>query len=45
MLRTPKPIAFKILSTVTYLCSCFYYITDNTLWIIGILITSGVTGK
>ncbi len=45
MLRSSKPIAYKILSTVTYLCSCFYYMTDNTLWIIGILVVSGVTDK
>ena len=45
IVRSNKPIAYKILSVFTYLCSCFYYLTDNALWTIGILITSGVIDK
>ena len=45
MLKSTKPLLYKILSAFTYLCSCFYYISDNTLWTVGVLIMSGVTGK
>ena len=45
MLKSKKPLPYKILSTFTYLCSSFYYITDNTLWVIGVLVASGVGDK
>lgn len=41
MLRTDKPLLFKILSVFTYLCSCMYYFCDNSLWLVGILIKCG----
>ena len=41
ILKTDKPIAFKILSVFTYCCSIMYYITDNTLWTINIVVKSG----
>jgi hypothetical protein len=41
ILKTDKPIAFKILSVFTYFCSIMYYIADNTLWAINIVVKSG----
>ena len=40
ILKTDKPIAFKILSVFTYFCSIMYYISDNTLWLINIIVKS-----
>jgi|688.fasta_scaffold359205_1 hypothetical protein len=45
ILKTDKPLPFKILSIFTYLCSCMYYFCDNTLWFLGILIKSGAFDK
>jgi len=41
ILKTDKPIAFKILSVFTYFCSIMYYISDNTLWVINTIVKSG----
>lgn len=41
ILKTDKPIAFKILSVFTYFCSIMYYIADNTLWALNIVVKSG----
>lgn len=45
ILKAEKPLLFKILSVFTYLCSCMYYLCDNMLWLIGILIKSGAIDK
>lgn len=45
IIKTEKPLLFKLLSVFTYLCSCMYYFTDNMLWFIGILIKSGAINK
>lgn len=45
IIRSQKPLPFKILSIFTYFCSCMYYFCDNTLWFIGILVKSGVVNK
>lgn len=36
---------FKILSVLTYLSSIMYYISDNTLWVVNIMIKSGGLDK
>jgi hypothetical protein len=36
---------FKILSVFTYLCSIMYYISDNSLWLVNIMIKSGGLDK
>jgi hypothetical protein len=40
ILRTKKPLPFKILSILTYAFSFMYYVTDNMLWLISVLLTS-----
>ena len=45
ILKTDKPIAFKILSVFTYFCSIMYYISDNILWVINIVVKSGGLDK
>ena len=45
ILKTDKPIGFKILSVFTYACSITYYIADNILWLLGILIGSKILDK
>lgn len=45
IIRSIKPLPYKILSIFTYLCSCMYYLCDNTLWFLGILIKSGIANK
>lgn len=45
ILKTDRPIAFKILSVITYLCSIMYYISDNTLWVVSIIVKSGGLDK
>jgi hypothetical protein len=45
MLKTKKPFLFKVISVFTYACSISYYITDNILWSVGVLITSGALTK
>ena len=40
VLQTDKPKLFKLLSVFTYCCSITYYISDNTLWLLGILVGS-----
>lgn len=45
ILRTDKPMGFKLLSVFTYCCSITYYISDNMLWLINILVKSGVATK
>ena len=40
IVKTNRPLLFKILSVFTYICSCCYYICDNSLWFVGILIRS-----
>jgi hypothetical protein len=45
ILKTDRPIAFKILSFFTYMCSISYYISDNTLWLLNIIIKSGGLDK
>ena len=45
IIKTNRPLAFKLLSVFTYLCSCSYYLCDNSLWFVGILNKSGVVEK
>ena len=45
IIKTDRPLLFKILSVFTYICSCSYYICDNTLWFVGILIRSQAIDK
>ena len=45
ILATDKPIGFKILSVFTYCCSITYYISDNILWLLGILVRSQIVDK
>lgn len=45
IIKADKPRLFKILSVFTYICSCMYYFSDNTLWFIGILAKSGAINK
>ncbi len=45
ILKTDKPLGFKILSVFTYCCSITYYISDNTLWFLNILVRSEVIEK
>lgn len=40
VLKTDKPKLYKLLSVFTYCCSITYYISDNTLWLLGILVRS-----
>lgn len=40
ILRTRKPIPFKIISILTYSFSFMYYLSDNSLWFISVLIGS-----
>lgn len=45
ILKTDKPVPFIVLSVFTYLCSAMYYVTDNALWLVGILIRSQAIDK
>lgn len=45
IVKSSRPKLFKTLSVYTYLCSFFYYICDNTLWFVGILLKSGAGDK
>ena len=45
ILKTDKPLGFKLLSVFTYCCSITYYISDNMLWLINILVKSNVLPK
>ena len=45
IVKTDKPLEFKILSVFTYGCSITYYIADNILWLLGILIGSKILDK
>ena len=45
ILNTDKPIGFKALSVFTYTCSILYYISDNILWFLSILVSSRVLDK
>ena len=45
ILKTDKPVGFKLLSVFTYCCSITYYISDNMLWLINILVKSGLLPK
>jgi hypothetical protein len=45
ILKTDKPAAFKLLSVFTYCCSITYYISDNVLWLMNILVKSAVIPK
>jgi len=45
ILHADKPIGFKILSVFTYTCSITYYISDNVLWFLSILVKSKVLNK
>ena len=40
VLKTDKPKLYKGLSVFTYCCSITYYISDNILWLLGILVRS-----
>jgi len=40
ILRTSKPLSFKIISILTYSFSFMYYLSDNLLWLISVLIAS-----
>jgi hypothetical protein len=42
ILNTDKPLGFKIISVLTYLCSITYYLSDNILWFLNILVRSSV---
>lgn len=42
ILKTDRPFAFKLLSVFTYSCSIMYYISDNALWFLNILVKSKV---
>jgi hypothetical protein len=45
ILGTDKPFAFKLLSVFTYACSITYYLSDNVLWFLNILVRSQVIDK
>lgn len=45
ILKTDKPKEFKLLSVFTYCCSITYYISDNVLWALNILVKSNVMDK
>jgi len=45
ILKTDKPLGFKLLSIFTYACSITYYISDNVLWFLNILVRSSVIEK
>lgn len=45
IVKTDKPMLFKLLSVFTYMCSCMYYVCDNVLWFVGILIKAKVFNK
>ena len=45
ILKTDKPLGFKILSVFTYACSITYYISDNMLWVLNVLVKSKVLDK
>lgn len=45
ILKTDKPLGFKLLSVFTYCCSIMYYISDNMLWFLNILVKSNVVSK
>lgn len=40
ILRTSKPMPFKVISILTYSFSFMYYLSDNFLWFISVLTTS-----
>lgn len=45
ILKTNKPLMFKVLSVITYFLSTMYYVSDNTLWFINVLVTSKAVPK
>ena len=45
IVRTDRPLLYKLLSVFTYTCSCSYYVCDNSLWFVGILIKSKAINK
>lgn len=45
ILRSRKPITFKIISILTYSFSFMYYLSDNALWLISVLIQSKAVDK
>lgn len=45
ILRSRKPIPFKIISILTYTFSFLYYLSDNALWLISVLIQSKAADK
>jgi hypothetical protein len=45
ILKTNKPFGFKIISIITYCCSITYYISDNMLWFLNILVRSKAIEK
>jgi hypothetical protein len=45
ILKTSKPMLFKLLSVITYFFSIGYYIADNCLWMINILVLSRAVSK
>lgn len=45
ILKTDKPLGFKILSVFTYCCSITYYISDNTMWLFDVFVRSKIMDK
>ena len=45
ILKTDKPMGFKLLSVFTYLCSITYYISDNILWLFDVFVRSKIMDK
>lgn len=45
LLRQRKPILFKLLSLTGHYASFMYYVSDNLMWIIGVLVHSTVLQK
>lgn len=45
IVKTDRPLLFILLSIFTYSCSCSYYVCDNSLWFVGILIKSKAIDK
>jgi hypothetical protein len=45
IIKTDKPLGFKILSVLTYCCSITYYISDNTMWLFDVFVRSKIMDK
>ena len=44
-IKNNKPISYKALSIITCIFSALYYVTDNVLWVLSVLIKSKVLAK